>query len=617
MATGIACRPLELSHHNDNLEVAALKLSPEHFPLPYSLREPVMQRYGQSQAPGEDQSMPLEELLDHLQSIDDFQLSPLDAVSAQLESIGDPTQPTPEQHATLSWVDSAFNDWQTRYTLAQPLAQSLQRLRPLAGALSLHNSSFYQPGAHPFHQLLDQVVTCAIGWQPDLGRAGVALEQQIEQAVNESLAWFSNRNTDLAAISAAFAQNSERDRSRALRMAQRVAETELGQTRAADARQQATQMINDCLAQFKAPESIGEFLKGPWFASAQLVMLKFGEESEQWKKMCATTHTLLDSMQTPEDAPENRRQHIFEVVTQIPKDLKRLLLSLQHDSEAINDAVGEIEFAHLRVLRQQPLELETIAPLPLPDAVAPKGENSRADTLRSIKAGQWFLIDNADDKPVRAQLSLNMPQQQKLLFTNHAGLKVLLLDYDNFVNLLTQRKVTKLQQNAGFSTCLARAAGIETLEQLESAAGSAQAAAVLPGEPPPPPSPPPPPPPQPAPAPIPEPAPIPGPAAEPGSPPAQGKDTHAEGLAADLPIGAWLGFHDGETPLLAKVALHDPTSDMYVFVNREGVKIREISRTQLLELMQQDLVDIIETRSSFRNQVSHIRDPDPLDTQEN
>jgi len=603
MAPGITYRPLELSHRNDNLEVAALKLSPEHFPLPYSLREPVMQSYGHSQTLGEDQNMPLEELLDHLQRVDDFQLSPLDAVLAQLESIGDPTQPTPEQHATLSWVDSAFKDWQTRYSLAQPLAQSLQRLRPLAGALSLHNSSFYQPGVHPLHQLLDQVVSCAIGWQPDLGRAGVALEQQIEQAVNESLAWFSDRNTDLAAISAAFAHNSERDRKRALRMAQRVTETELGQTRAADARQQAAQMINDSLAQFQAPESIGEFLKGPWFASAQLIMLKFGEESEQWQKMCATTHTLLDSMQTPENAPENRRQQIFEVVTQIPKDLKRLLLSLQHDSEAINDAVGMIEFAHLRVLRQQPLELETIAPLPLPDAVAPPGENSRADTLRSIKAGQWFLIDNTDDQPLRAQLSLNMPQQQKLLFTNHAGLKVLLLDYDNFVNLLTQRKVTKLHQNAGFSICLARAAGIETLEQAESAAGSAQATAVLPGEPPPPPSPPP------APAPIPEPAP------ESVSPPPSGSD--AVDLAADLPMGAWLGFHDGETPLLAKVALHDPVSDIYVFVNREGVKMREISKTQLLALIQQDLVDIIETRSSFRNQVSEIRDPDPLDTQEN
>jgi hypothetical protein len=602
---------VELPHHHDHLEVAALKLSPEHFPLPHSLREPVMQRYGQSQAPGEDQTMPLGELLDHLQSIDDFQLAPLDAVLALLESIGDPTQPTPEQHATLSWVDSAFKDWETRYSLAQPLAQSLRRLRPLVAALALNDSSFYQPGIHPLHQLLDQVVTCAIGWQPDLGRAGVALEQPIEQAVNDALAWFPNRNTDLAAVSTEFAHTGERDRSRALRMAQRVAETELGQARAAAARQQAAQLINDSLAQFQAPESIGEFLKGPWFASAQLVMLKFGGESEQWQKMCETTHTLLDSMQTPDDAADNRRQHIFEVVTQIPKDLKRLLLSLQHDSDAINDAVGMIEFAHLRVLRQQPLELETIAPLPLPDKATPPAENSRADTLRSIKAGQWFLIDNADGKPQRAQLSLNMPEQQKLLFTNHAGLKVLLLDYNDFVQLLTQRKVTKLQQNAGFSSCLARAAGIETLEQLQAAGGSVHTAAALPGELSPPPAP------TRAPAPAPAPEPEPEPEPEPVSPLPLADTSPAVDLAIDLPMGSWLGFHDGETPLLAKVALHDPASDMYIFVNREGVKMREISQTQLLALMQQDLVDILETRSSFRSQVSQIRDPDPLDTQEN
>ena len=41
-------------------------------------------------------------------------------------------------------------------------------------------------------------------------------------------------------------------------------------------------------------------------------------------------------------------------------------------------------------------------------------------------------------------------------------------------------------------------------------------------------------------------------------------------------MGAWLGFHDGETPLMAKLAVHDPGSDTYIFVNRQGIKMREI-----------------------------------------
>ena len=115
--------------------------------------------------------------------------------------------------------------------------------------------------------------------------------------------------------------------------------------------------------------------------------------------MCETTHTLLDSMQTPEDAPENRRQHIFEVVTQMPKDLKRLLLSLQHDSEAINDAVGMIEFAHLRVLRQQPLELETIAALPLPEKATPPARTAAQTPCARSRPGNGFSSTTPTDQP--------------------------------------------------------------------------------------------------------------------------------------------------------------------------------------------------------------------------
>ena len=599
MAAGITGGTLDVSHRYDHLEVIALKLSPEHFPLPCSLRELVMNRYGQVRGDTADQTMPLEELLGYLQRSENHQLTPLEAVAEQLEAMGDPTQPTREQGATLAWLGAALQDWEKRYRLERPLADLLLPLKPLIAAQALTDPRFFQPGEHPLHQLLDRIVSSAIGWQPQLGRARHALEQHIQQAVTDSLGWFANRDTDLNAICATFAEASERDRSRARRMALRVAETESGQARAADARQRAAQMINACLQEFPAPASIGEFLKGPWFASAQLVLLKFGLDSEQWSKMCETTHTLLDSVQTPQDAPEDRRQHIFEVVTRLPKDIKRLLLSLHHDSDAVSDAVGMIEFAHLRVLRQQPLELETIAAIELPGETIPPGDSERADTLRAIKAGQWFLIDNTDGAAVRVKLSLNMEQQQKLLFTNHAGLKALLLHYAEFADLLTAKKVTRLHQRAGFSTCLARAAGIDTVEALQALTGIV----------------------------VPEPPPV---AEAPPSPPAEPTATAAPApepravkenlnpvqLISGLPMGAWLGFHDGATPLLAKLAVHDKDLDMYLFVNREGLKMREISRRDLLALMEQGQVDILETRSSFRSQVSRAQDPPAEQAQE-
>ena len=73
-------------------------------------------------------------------------------------------------------------------------------------------------------------------------------------------------------------------------------------------------------------------------------------------------------------------------------------------------------------------------------------------------------------------------------------------------------------------------------------------------------------------------------------------------------MGAWLGFHDGETPIMAKLAVFDPRRDNYIFVNRKGIAMRELSRSELRALMDQGLVDILETRSYFRDEVERARE---------
>jgi len=80
-------------------------------------------------------------------------------------------------------------------------------------------------------------------------------------------------------------------------MVQRVVDAEAGKIKSAAAKQEAAKMINAALEKYLTPDEIGGFIKGPWYTSAQLLLLKFGAGSEQWEKMSATTETLLDSFQ--------------------------------------------------------------------------------------------------------------------------------------------------------------------------------------------------------------------------------------------------------------------------------------------------------------------------------
>jgi hypothetical protein len=708
MANGRSRTAVELPGHHDYREANKLKLGAEHIPFPCSLRELVLDRYGEP--PGERtgaHAMQPEELLEYLSNIDNFNISPWIAIVEQTEAMGDPATPSPEHAAILQWLSKALEMWEKQFPLEGRLATQTRRLKPLFAALAITDAEFMQPGAHPLHQLLDSIQARGVGWQSRLARVGAILEQQVTDAVNDSREWFADNATDLSGICHDFTVAAERDNARAQRMVLRVVETEAGKVKTAAAKLVAAQMINAALEKSPAPFEIGGFLKGPWYDSAQLLLLKFGVDSEQWQKMTHTTDTLLDSLQSLEGADETRRQHIFEVVTQLPKEMRRWLLSMHHDTEAVNEAIGLIEFAHLRILRRQPLDPQPIAAIDAEGAHAAKGELQHTNAQRNWQEGQWFALDNGADGIVRVQMVLKIEQSQQLLFTNLAGLKVLQLSYEEFGRMLDKNKVSALYTGASFSLCLAKAAGIESVEVLEALVG---ALGVTESES----------------EPVPDPDPIPelepdteqkseieiepdpeaSPATanaalehvgqtaprqqspadqsnEPGDIPysdqqgaVEGEPTQDEGslvvppdspkleegflaqqavhleasprqfiedtaedttdkpgsdflsspaseandetpLSADpvgtqkqelnLPTGTWIGFHDGETPLLARLAVHDQEDGHFIFVNRNGVKMRQLSRQELLGLIDRGLVDIVETNTNFRTEVSEAR----------
>jgi len=400
--------------------------------------------------------------------------------------------------------------------------------------------------------------------------------------------------------------------------------------------------------------------------------------------MSATTETLLNSMQSIEDADEERRQHMFTVVTQLPKEMRHCLLSLHHDTDAVNEAMGLVEFTHLRILRQQPVELQNIDPIVVEDEHLLAGEARHSNALKKWSEGQWFMVEQSGSG-LRAQLVLKIEQSQQLLFTNMAGIKVLQLSYEEFNKLLLDKKVTPLHSGASFSLSLAQAAGVNSVEILTALTNAMGADLESQREP--------------------EPEPEPEPEAQPQSmrdtvrepdysdlaadflpaedaeallpvdespeagleapaladlerdnlslDPVGGEDLTADQpgptdaapeadtrdpdriafeketrrflrdediqasepeeqeevpeRAINLPVGVWIGFHDGDTPTMARLAVYDPEEDHFIFVNRKGMKIRQISRQEFLDLIDNNLVEILEANSNFREAVSEIR----------
>lgn len=646
---------MDLFNRSYSSEAKHLKPHQETFPLSRSLHSAVLERYTPAHS-ADEVGLALDEILDYLKKINNFELPTLAAILEQTEAIGDPGLPSGEQIALVEWLDAAFSYWEKQFPMEEPLALEFKKMRPLAIALAITDPEFLIPGAHSFHLIMDTIGLSLVGWQSRLGRAGQNMERTARDATSTSVAVLDGDINELQSIYESVASTIAKDRGRAHRMSLRIVESELGHLKTILAKHQAAQMINAALRQHQIPINIGAFLTGPWFDSSQLVLLRYGVASSQWAGMKKTTEDLLSSFQTNAfteheiDAQRSSRELTFEAIANLPKEIKRYLLSLQHDRDAVNEALEVIELAHRSVLRRAKLELVTITPL-AEDARTTEPEDAETDHIISkLEIGQWFLLKDTEDGTLRVQLALKIDDHRQLLFINHAGLRQRKENYAAFAAMLSNGTSIPLFYENSFSRSL-----LHVLEDSTEEDGCSTAD-TLPNE-------------------------------VEGLPIEQTRNAPQDGLklqerekenqrqlqrvrdekflleqaetqhklreqaeakrlqrekeAAEqfrqeeylhrkrerererarlrdrfkdpsppeasnefkLPIGAWIKFHDGDSPLMAKLATYNAEQDNYLFADREGKRLREIDGKEMGKLMEQSLVEFLQTRSTFREDV--------------
>ncbi|MEM1401699.1 MAG: DUF1631 family protein [Pseudomonadota bacterium] len=438
-----------------------MALSTDYIPLSRSLQERVEEQFAPDDRSEPRNPLSREDICSYLAKSKDTDGSPLATIRRRASKDNRSPDVTPKHHAALAWVADAFSEWEDQYALETPLRDQVRRLLPLAVAMAISDDAFFTPGAHPLHQLLDAIQSGAVGWQVRLDRAGQMLEQRVERSIDKALEWFNNERVDISAITRELVGANERDVARAQRMVQRLEETEQARLKTLTAKRDAAELINGGLAQYHLPSAIGEFVKGAWYDSAQMVLVKFGNDSREWEQMSRATLHLMQSVQPLDDSSNADRDRQSQILRHLPGQLRRWLISLEHDSDATDSAIGLVEYAHLRIQHGQVLDLAQIPLIPVEELGG--GPETSPD---EFKNGEWYQFED-DQGELRAQLVLQLERGHHLLFTNFVGLKALDLSRLVFSQRLSDGFAMALPNCDTFSLSLAAAAGIDSNDKLK------------------------------------------------------------------------------------------------------------------------------------------------------
>jgi len=523
---------------------------------------------------------------------------------------------TSDSTAVLNWIDAVFAVWQSDYPLDGEFEHTVQAARPLAAAFACQESRFFTPGAHALHRLLDSLHEGFAGWSADLGKAALPALDAVNQVMQRCLQDFpSEPAVDHTLqllerkIQGHAGQLQRLDAGLIEREATAMASTLAGQT--------VAQYLGEQLGDATFPTKLSQFLGADWFEAGVNLVKNVGMQSDGWQQFDAATHELItafaEGASLGSRLPKPPTDHTPESATALPSAVRDILRQVGISGDRAESAAATLEYLSLRQASNSSHGAREAVTLDGRPAVEWASNASTSLAEQGIETGQWFQIMQPEGMQ-RLRLAGTMGDGRYLVFMDFTGARALRLGIEDFANLLRSKEAAQLDTRQTFSRAMVQAAEMQTArvaeqenkqaeaQKLQAQAASLEAAEraqardaasqqlreaeerVL-GQ---------------------------GPAtqiAEHGS--EADRAVSAEQpfdrktvLQLQIPIGTWLGFHDREPPIMARVAVRDLERDSYIFTNRDGIKLRELTVPQLVTLIERDMVDILEHKTSFKETLS-------------
>lgn len=375
--------------------------------------------------------------------------------------------------------------------------------------------------------------------------------------------------------------------------------------------------LNRIAAGRALPDLVVDFLHGEWRRSLLLVSMREGEEGSTWKRQIRITESLVELAQSCNDERGREKHRSFYPV--LMRNIKSLLVSVNEDQVALEKALEPLELILTAMLNGVRPELVDVQPLQYREApvttVEVKQVGGRAlAVIQSLQAGDLVRIKTVDGSHDVFRLTLKSESDEPWVLVSQSG--------------KTITKKTAFQLAQGYEGGVLEIIGqhgwwdhqLETELQALHAVWQAELAARPPA-------------PEPSSA-VEEPPQIRQPEPEPALEPAP--VISAEAIAAEtveendsedffaprsisveecqaaleaidqIQIGGWIIQQTTKGEERCKLAVKLRGRDKLIFVNRLGVKVLEIDRQQLAELLARGLISIVDTGEKFDNTLERV-----------
>jgi hypothetical protein len=235
-------------------------------------------------------------------------------------------------------------------TLPDSFKALIARLQIPILKVAVIDKTFFNRGSHPARRLLNEIASAALGWVEQDDTQRDSLYQKIEHVVQRLLNDFVDDPLIFSELLTEFLAFSGDERRRSDLLEQRTKDAEEGSAKAAMARREVEQALNERLLGKTLPEVVVRLLQEAWSKVLMLTCLKHGVESAEWQAALATMDDLVWSVEVHEE-PEVRMR-LLDMVPEMLKALREGMASAAFDPFSTGEFFSQLEALHVQAFQR-------------------------------------------------------------------------------------------------------------------------------------------------------------------------------------------------------------------------------------------------------------------------
>ncbi len=294
--------------------------------------------------------------------------------------------------------------------------------------LAVLDKSLFSRASHPARQLLNEIASAAMGWNPGEDYLRDSLYLRIERVVQRLLNDFAEDPTIFSEVLSEFSAFTTDERRRGALLEQHTRDAEKARLHTDAVRQRVADVLNRRLLGKVLPRAVVQFVHQAWSQVLLLASLKYGEQSAQWQAGLRTLDELIWSVSPPGGTEAGR--HLLQPLPGLLKALRDGLTSAAFDPFSTREFFVRLQALHVQALDGIETLIEVREPFVfnpgLPDAAQDLAVDD-PDLLkaRQLRVGVWLEFQEQQNAALRCKLNAIMVPADRYVFVNRSGLKVL------------------------------------------------------------------------------------------------------------------------------------------------------------------------------------------------